>query len=94
MGTEMLLAIAEELKTDYQIPPYVPDEVVERAVQFCAARLCNLKPGADFEKDIIGRAYLKSYSYYELMHRGEEFLQNYGPDIRAWQLSEEVEDEA
>jgi hypothetical protein len=42
---------------------------------------------------MVGRGHLKEYVYYDMVHRGEEFLQNYGPDIRAWQLSEEVAEE-
>ena len=51
-----------------------------------------LGPGADFENDALGRSYLKDFVYYDMVHRYEEFLQNYGPDIRAWQLSEVVAD--
>jgi len=40
----------------------------------------------------LGRGFLKDFVYYDMVHRFEEFLQNYGPDIRAWQLSEEVAD--
>ena len=49
-----------------------------------------LKPGTDFETDLLGRGFLKDFVNYDMVHRFEEFLQNYGPDIRAWQLSEEV----
>ena len=51
-----------------------------------------LKPGADFVDDPISRGLLKDFVYYDMVHRFEEFLVNYGPDIRSWQLSEEVAD--
>lgn len=95
MDANALEILTEEMRADYQIPPYTPHEVIGRALQGCAARLSSLRPGADFEHDLLARNYLKAFAYYELTHRREEFLQNYGPDIRAWQLSEEVaEDEA
>lgn len=92
MTNEQLTAIREEIRADFQIPPYTPDAIIERAVQRCAARLESLKPGAGFETDTVGRGLLGNYVYYDLVHRGEEFLQNYGADVRAWQLSEEVAD--
>lgn len=91
MDNELITTLCEEIRTDYQIPPYTPDEVIERAIVKCAARLDSLKPGADFETDALGRGYLKDFVYYDMMHRTEEFMQNYGADIRSWQLSEEVE---
>ena len=93
MTAEALNALVTEIRADFQIPPYTPDAIIERAVQRCAARLESLKPGADFEADTIGRGLLGNYAYYDIVHRGEEFLQNYGPDVRAWQLSEEVAEE-
>ena len=95
MENALLTTLCEEIRADFQIPPYTPDAIIERAVLRCAARLESLKPGVDFETDTIGRGLLGNYVYYDILHRGEEFLQNYGPDVRSWQLSEEVEtDEA
>lgn len=94
MEAALITTLCEEIRADFQIPPYTPDEVIQRAVQRCAARLDSLKPGADFETDTLGRSYLKDFAYYDMVHRYEEFLQNYGPDIRAWQLQEVVKDEA
>ena len=92
MTEEFLALIVGEIREDYQIPPYTDDYVIMRSVEKCAARLESLRPGADFENDALGRSYLKDFVYYDMVHRYEEFLQNYGPDIRAWQLSEEVAD--
>jgi len=93
MSEELIAAIVGEIREDYQIPPYTDDNVIARSLLKCSARLESLRPGADFENDMVGRGYLKEYVYYDMVHRGEEFLQNYGPDIRAWQLSEEVAEE-
>ena len=92
MTEEFLALIVGEIREDYQIPPYTDDYVIMRSVEKCAARLESLRPGADFENDALGRSYLEDFVYYDMVHRYEEFLQNYGPDIRAWQLSEVVAD--
>jgi hypothetical protein len=89
MDDALLYELCGEIRIDNQVPPYTDDEVIIRSIERCAARLDSLRPGADFETDTIARGYLKDFVNYDMLHRGEEFLQNYGPDIRAWQLSEE-----
>lgn len=89
MDDALLYELCGEIRIDNQVPPYTDDEVIIRSIKRCAARLDALRPGVDFETDIIARGYLKDFVNYDMLHRGEEFLQNYGPDIRAWQLSEE-----
>jgi hypothetical protein len=86
------LQLAEEIRADNQVPPYTPDDVIIRSIMKCEQRLKMLKPCADFELDPISRGLLKDFVYYDMVHRFEEFMTNYGPDIRSWQLSEEVAD--
>lgn len=84
--------LAEEIRADNQVPPYTPNNVIIDSIIKCERRLNMLRPGADFENDPLSRGLLKDFVYYDMVHRFEEFLQNYGSDIRAWQLSEEVAD--
>ena len=84
--------LAGEIRADNQVPPYTPNNVIIDSIIKCERRLNMLRPGADFENDPLSRGLLKDFVYYDMVHRFEEFLQNYGPDIRAWQLSEEVAD--
>ena len=84
--------LAEEIRADNQVPPYTPDNVIIDSIAKCERRLDMLKPGTDFVTDPLSRGLLKDFVYYDMVHRFEEFLQNYGPDVRAWQLSEEVAD--
>ena len=84
--------LAGEIREDNQVPPYTPNNVIVDSILKCERRLDMLKPGADFVNDPLSRGLLKDFVYYDMVHRFEEFLQNYGPDIRAWQLSEEVAD--
>lgn len=92
MTDAQMTTFVSEFRDDFQIPPYYDDAVITRAVQRCAARLLDLKEDAEFETDLIGRGLLQNYTYYALNHRDEEFLQNYGPDVRSWQLSAAAED--
>lgn len=84
--------LAGEIRADNQVPPYTPNNVIVDSIIKCERRLNMLRPGADFENDPLSRGLLKDFVYYDMVHRFEEFLQNYGSDIRAWQLSEEVAD--
>lgn len=92
MTNEQYDILAEEIRADNQVPPYTPDNVIINSIEKCEQRLNMLRPGADFYNDPLSRGLLKDFVYYDMVHRFEEFLQNYGPDIRAWQLSEEVAD--
>ena len=92
MTNEQYEILAEEIRADNQVPPYTSDNVIINSIVKCEMRLNMLRSGADFDKDPLSRGLLKDFVYYDMVHRFEEFLQNYGPDIRAWQLSEEVAD--
>lgn len=92
MTSEQYEILAEEIRADNQVPPYTSDNVIINSIVKCEMRLNMLRHGADFVTDPLSRGLLKDFVYYDMVHRFEEFLQNYGPDIRAWQLSEEVAD--
>ena len=92
MINEQYDILTEEIRADNQVPPYTPDDVIIDSITKCERRLNMLKPGTDFVTDPLSRGLLKDFVYYDMVHRFEEFLANYGPDIRAWQLSEEVAD--
>ena len=92
MTSEQYAVLAEEIRADNQVPPYTPDNVIINSIEKCEHRLNMLGPGADLFTDPMSRGLLKDFVYYDMVHRFEEFLVNYGPDIRAWQLSEEVAD--
>ena len=88
MTTAEITALVAEIRTDYQIPPYIADTTIERALQKCYARLAALN-GADFavETDKQGRTLLTNGVYYELNHRYEEFEPSWQPYILSWQLN-------
>lgn len=82
--------LIEEIRDDFQIPPYFEDEVIARAADECTARLIALNPTADFDSDVQGRMLLKNATYYDIYHRYEEFEQNYASLIYSWQLGATV----
>ena len=75
-----------EMFEDYQLPPYLSENVVKRACDECMARLSSLNPSADFENDSQSRMLLKNAVYYMINHRYEEFESNYADVILSWQL--------
>ena len=93
MDQETLVELITEIRADNQIPPYTSNDIIARSIQRCAARLSSLRRSVDFDTDLVGRGYLKDFVYYDMVHRTEEFMENYGPDIRAWMLTEELDEE-
>ena len=93
MDDKILEAIVAEVVEDYQIPPYIPESTVIRAVKESAARIGALAEDVDFENDLTARGFTKSRAYYVINHIEDEFEKNYGHDIRSWQLGREVKSE-
>lgn len=91
MTSEQKAALIDEIREDFQIPPYQTDDVIERAIDKCYARLSALQ-GLSFdpEEDLVGRSLLCNAVYYELYHRYEEFEPAWEPNILSWQLGAEV----
>lgn len=81
--------LIEEIRTDFQLPPYLSDETIKRSADFAEHRLRSLNEDADFEADLTARELLKNYVYYDLLHRPEEFEKNWSQTIMSWQLQAE-----
>ena len=85
---EILIA---QIRREFQIPPYFPDDVLERYIDEGKERLDGLNPGRDIEKDLTYRMLLKNYVYYAYHHKVNEWEQNYASVILSWQMGTEVE---
>lgn len=83
--TELVKVIRE----DYQLPPYLSDDTVKRSLIRAYNFLLPLNPDADFFSS-PARDLLLNGAYYDIQHKFNEFAENYGPDIRHWQLNTEV----
>lgn len=90
MDEALVFDLADEVVEDFQIPPYIQANTVQRAIKESMARIGSLAENVDFVADLTARELVKNRTYYSLNHILDEFEKNYGPDIRAWQLGREV----
>lgn len=82
--------IVYEVRREFQIPPFFPDEGLVNYAKEGQARLTYLNPKASLEKDCTYRSLLKNYIYYAYHHRLHEWEENYRNLIVSWQLGSEV----
>lgn len=79
-----------EVRQEFQIPPFFPDEGLTNYAKEGEARLLHLNPKADLKKDYTYRSLLKNYIYYAYHHKVHEWEENYQNLIVSWQLGSEV----
>lgn len=89
MDIETLTALIAEEREDYQLPPYLSDDVISRALSHENSRLQQLRPDIIPAADTTGRFLVKMGAYYILCKKGNEFEQDYQQDILSWQLMAE-----
>lgn len=82
--------IVYEVRREFQIPPFFPDEGLVNYAKEGQARLTYLNPKASLEKDCTYRSLLKNYIYYAYHHKVHEWEENYQNLIVSWQLGSEV----
>lgn len=80
-----------QIRREFQIPPYFPDDALAEYVKEGKERLEKLNPGSDLKKDHTFRMLLKNYVYYAYHHKVNEWEQNYASLILNWQLGTETE---
>lgn len=85
--------LLDEIRAEFQIPPFFPDESLNNYVVEGMAWLGCLNPGKNIEDDKIFRSLLKNYVYYAYHHKINEYQENYAGLILSWQLGSEVPDE-
>lgn len=82
--------IADEVREEFQIPPYFDDIALMNYIREGVDWLKGLNPAFDTEKDSRCRGLLKNYVYYAYHHKTNEFFDNYSGVILQWQLESEV----
>lgn len=92
MDTTSIERIIEEVRTEFQIPPYFEDDALKNYIKEGEATLLGLNPGRDVETDELYRMLLKNYAYYAFHHKVNEWKVNYAELVLQWQLSTEVEE--
>lgn len=90
MEDTILNKIVEEVRRDFQIPPYFKDEGLKSYAKEGEAYLLGLNPGSDIESDMTYRMLLKNYVYYAYHHKVNEWKNNYSEMILEWRLGNEV----
>lgn len=85
-----ITTLVEEIRRDFQIPPYFKDEGLKSYIKEGEAILLPLVPTADIDKDMTYRMLLKNYANYAYYHKINEWRENYSSMILEWQLNQEV----
>ena len=62
MDETLIEALTQEMRADFQLPPYLADAVIGRSLKRCGAVLLALNPAADFESDDVGRGLVKDFA--------------------------------
>lgn len=88
---EELEQLIVEVRQEFQIPPYFPDNSLGNYIKEGYVRLKKLNPVAQLEVDLDFRMLLKNYAYYAYHHKVNEWESNYAPLILSWQLGSEVD---
>lgn len=83
-------SLVEEIRREFQIPPYFKDEGLKSYIKEGEAILLPLVPTADIDKDMTYRMLLKNYVNYAYYHKVSEWRDNYSSMILEWQLNKEV----
>lgn len=83
---ESLTKLINEVREDFQIPPYASKELIGRLITEGEAYFRQLVPGCDYSVDAVYRGLLKNYAYYAYHHCVNDFLENYKSAILTWQL--------
>lgn len=91
MNEEQLIQLENEVRQEFQIPPYFERESLKNILREGEAYLLRLNPGRNVDQDKIYRALLKNYANYSYHHRLSEWEDNYRSMILTWQLGSEVE---
>lgn len=82
--------LIEEVRREFQIPPYFPDAGIENYIKEGIEWLDRLNPGSDYDNDLTYRSLLKNYAYYAYHHKINEWEKNYATLILGWQMGSEV----
>lgn len=90
MDESTIEALAVQIRWEFQIPPYFPDDALKNYIKEGKERLDKLNPGRDLENDFTFRMLLKNYVYYAYHHKVNEWEQNYANTILSWQLGSEA----
>ena len=79
------------IREEFQIPPFFPDEGLIRYAEEGKARLISLNPVADLNTDPTFKMLLKNYVNYAYHHQVDLWEKNYNSVILSWMLLEPID---
>lgn len=91
MSKEELATLINEMREEFQIPPYYDDNQLTNLAKEGEFTVGELNPGCSITEDLTYRMLLKNYMYYAYHHRVSEFMDNYASLILTWQMETEVD---
>lgn len=91
IAAEEIEKLIVEVRQEFQIPPYFPDESLVNYIKEGYEKLQKLNPVAEFGTDLEFRMLLKNYVNYAYHHKVNEWEVNYSGSVLSWQLGSEVE---
>lgn len=87
MEDKLVNTLIEELRGEYQIPPYYTDKSLTNNIKEGNDELLRFVCEIDYDKDLTARSLLKNYVYYAFFNKTYEFFENYSKDLLSWQMS-------
>ena len=69
MNEKELASLVEEMREEFQIPPYYEDKQLANLAKEGEHAVGRLNPGCSIIKDLTYRMLLKNYMYYAYHHR-------------------------
>lgn len=88
MTDQELKKLTDEVREEFQIPPYFSENSLKNYVSEGIFELTKLIPTIDFVADLHARSILKNYVLYAYNKKLDEFFINYNPNILRLQLSQ------
>lgn len=82
--------LIEEVRRDYQIPPFFEDEGLIAYAEEGMSLLEGLNPLANINEDKTYQSLLKNYINYAYYHKVDDFMRNYEYAILSWQAGTEA----
>jgi len=91
MSEDILVKMVGQVRDEFQIPSYFPNDALERYFQEGHRYLSRLNPNVILDDDVEFQSLLKTYVYYAYEHHVYEFVENYREPILSWQMGSEVD---
>ena len=91
MNENELSILVDEMREEFQIPPYYDDRQLRNLAKEGEHAVGRLNPDCSITKDLTYRMLMKNYMYYSYHHRVSEFFENYASVILTWQMATEVD---